>query len=526
MRPPPATYLGFVSALGEPCSVMVGPQGPQMGFVPSMATGHPATAAATTGGAPASPIAVSARLGGRLPRHRCVDGLSLRGHQAAAISSLAVVWAGASLRSRRFAARWQRQQPGRRRVLVAAASGSRSGDALDFGVGPELVVTGAKKNGRRVKRTGVLLINIGTPASTSVEDVRDYLDRFLSDDRVIELEPPLLKWLVLRALLATRPHQSATNYKKVWDARRGSPLLFHTKDLVAGLQHELGDSFVVRLGMRYSEPFVGDVLKELATSGVDSVLLCPMFPHYASGTTGSCVANAYELAAKLYCTPFLSVLPPFYSHPAFILSMRDRIREAIGETGELVDHLLFSFHGVPVEQCSRTDELGTLCHKAEGCCDQVVLQNRNCYRAQCMETARLLARELGLESGRWSVAFQSRLTLRGTVAWIRPYTDEAFVELAKAGVRRLAVVAPSFTADCIETLEELGMQGKEEFEGAGGEELVIVPCLNSCDGWVRRFADLVREQLAEPTASGFSASPASSQQRLPERELEERAVAE
>mmetsp|Transcript_90656 Transcript_90656/g.161420 ORF Transcript_90656/g.161420 Transcript_90656/m.161420 type:complete len:484 (-) Transcript_90656:161-1612(-) len=367
-------------------------------------------------------------------------------------------------------------------------------DDLDLGLAPELVV---KVPGYDKRKTGILLLNIGTPASTSVDDVREYLDKFLADDRVIEIQPALLKWLILQGLLISRPKSSAENYKKIWDPVRGSPLLFHSQDLAKALQEAMGDQFLVRIGMQYSAPTVDDSLKELAEAGVDNVVLVPMFPHYASGTTGSCLAGAYRTAAELYCTPFLSVLPPFYGHRLYVQAMRQNIQAVIGPKGQDVDHTLFSFHGLPEEQCSRTDTTGTVCNKSPNCCAQLTIANRNCYRAQCFETARLLAHELGLDEGKWSIGFQSRLTLRGAIQWIKPYTDEAFVELAKRGVRKLAVAAPSFTADCVETLEELGITGREEFAEAGGEEIVLVPCLNSSDYWVSNLDKILREFMAE-----------------------------
>jgi len=357
------------------------------------------------------------------------------------------------------------------------------------------------------RRIGVLLLNIGTPASTSVEDVREYLSRFLSDDRVIDIQPSWLKAILLQILLFTRPQNSAKNYKRIWDAKRGSPLLFHSEDLAEALQRELGNDFVVRIGMAYSEPFVGDAIKSLAATGVDDVALVPMFPHFASSTTGSILANAYRTAAQEYCTPFLKIVPPFYDNPKYVSAMRQLISEFVGPRGQDVDHLLFSFHGLPEAQCSRTDSTGSVCLQRPNCCARMTRANRNCYRAQCFETARLLAKALDLEEGSWSIGFQSRLTLRGTIQWIRPYTDEAIVRLAKDGARRLAVVAPSFTADCVETLEELGLTGREEFEEAGGEELVLVPCLNSTGAWVQALAEIVREQLSgRPSSDTGSAA--------------------
>jgi len=365
-------------------------------------------------------------------------------------------------------------------------------EELDLDFGERLVVEALEER----HKIGLILLNIGTPASTSTEDVREYLSKFLADDRVIEIQPPILKAAILKLLLTVRPASSAENYKKIWDPVRGSPLLFHSEDLASALQKELGDSFDVRIGMQYSEPTVQQTMKQITKDdAVDDILLCPMFPHYASGTTGSCLEGAYKAASEMYCTPYLSVLPPFFGHPAYITAMRDNITKVIGEKGKDVDHMIFSFHGLPETQCSRTDETSSYCLKTPGCCSQIKKSNRNCYRAQCYETARLLAYELNLDDNFWSIGFQSRLTLRGTIQWIRPYTDELFEDLAAKGVRKLAVVAPSFTSDCVETLEELGLTGQEQFEAAGGEELVVVPCLNSSEEWIRSFGQIVREHL-------------------------------
>lgn len=420
-------------------------------------------------------------------------------------STSAVFWAaglGVSLKQMHRHSHRRRIRIGARftstKALHQLSAKSSSNEDLDLGLSDELVVK-VKENAKR--KTGVLLINIGTPASTDVGDVRDYLQRFLADDRVFEIEPPLLKWIVLQAVLFTRPASSAANYRKIWDPERGSPLLFHSQDLVAGLQEELGHDFEVRLGFQYSEPYLPSALKSLAEAGVDDVILVPMFPHYASGTTGGCLAAAYKTAADLYCTPFLSVLPPFYGHPGFVSATKKAIGDVIGNRGDDVDHLLFSFHGLPEEQCSRTDTSGTFCNKSADCCARLNKQNRNCYRAQCFETARILAFELGLPESKWSIAFQSRLTLRGAIQWIRPYTDEAFATLPKQGVKKLAVVAPSFTADCVETLEELGITGRETFAEAGGEELVLVSCLNSSDSWVRNLSAMLREHVVDRARS-------------------------
>jgi ferrochelatase len=339
-------------------------------------------------------------------------------------------------------------------------------------------------------KVGVLLMNIGTPASTSTDDVRDYLSRFLGDDRVLDIEPGWLKWIVLQALLGTRPQKSAEAYKAIWDQERGSPLQFHTEDLVKGLQGALGPRYAVKIGFQYSAPFIKDSLRDFADEGIEEIVLAPMFPQYASGTTGSCVSIAYKFAADMYCTPSFKVLPPFFQKSSFLAPQCHEISKVIGPKGCNVDHTLFSFHGLPVAQCSKAHKGGATCK-----CDAsspLTSDNMNCYRAQCHDTARRLAAALDLADGSWSVAFQSRLTIRDTVPWIGPYTDEAFSELARSGVKRLAVTAPSFTADCLETIEELGITGTEQFEEAGGEELLVVPCLNSSDEWASGLAHMVK----------------------------------
>jgi len=201
----------------------------------------------------------------------------------------------------------------------------------------------------------------------------------------------------------------------------------------------------------------------------------------------------------LFCAPYFSMVPAFYNTSLFVEPLRAQISEVIGQRGSLVDHLLFSFHGLPEEQCTRTDDTGACCLKSADCCSRLTRANRNCYRAQCFETARLLAYELGLPDDAWSIGFQSRLTLRGRIKWIEPYTDEVFVSLAERGVKKLAITAPSFVADCVETLEELGITGREEFKAAGGEELLVVPCLNSAQMWVRGMGRIIHEHLGIPS---------------------------
>jgi len=341
-------------------------------------------------------------------------------------------------------------------------------------------------------RTGVVLMNIGTPASLSTDDVREYLRQFLGDQRVVDL-PPVLKWFVLNLfILRTRPAESAEAYSSVWDPERGSPLLYHSEDLAVKLQSRLGDGFDVKLGMQYCEPNIATVMADYKASGVDRVVVVPMYPQFASSSTGAAVELVYNVAAKDYSTPYLHVVPAFYDHPAYIKSYGRLVRDVIGQGCSKFDHLLMSFHGVPEKHCTMTDDTEMYCHKVENCCSRLVQANRSCYRAQSFATARRLAADLDIPEGKYSIAFQSRLSAAGP-EWIKPYTDLEFARLAREGVRKLAVVVPSFTVDCLETLEEIGIRGVEEFTEAGGEELTLIPCLNSDDHWADGLIEIMKD---------------------------------
>lgn len=347
-------------------------------------------------------------------------------------------------------------------------------------------------------RTGIMLVNIGTPASTKVSDVREYLRQFLSDPRVVDLNP-IVKWLVLNLfILPRRPKESAEAYASIWDEERGSPLLFHSEDFAEKLGTALGPKYDVAVGMQYCEPNVYTAFKNFRARGVDKVVVVPMYPQYASSSTGAAMEICYTAAAKVYSTPYLHAVGAFFDHPAYIRAYAHIIREYIGQRCEKFDHLLMSFHGVPEQHCTQTDETGMHCQMVDKCCAQIVQANRNCYRAQSFATARRIADALELNEGTYTVAFQSRLSAAGP-EWIKPYTDYEVVNLAKAGIKRLACVVPSFTADCLETLEEIGDRAKEDFIEAGGEELVLIPCLNSSDVWVKAMQEILKDSCPMDT---------------------------
>jgi len=341
-------------------------------------------------------------------------------------------------------------------------------------------------------RVGIVLMNIGTPASTSVRDVREYLRQFLGDDRVVDI-PKFIKFILLNlVVLPFRPKKSAEAYARIWDEQRGSPLLFHSEDLAVKLRGLLGERYSIELGMQFGEPSVYSAMKRFRQTGVDRIVVVPMFPQYASSTTGSAVEIVYKEAAKLYSTPYLHIIPAFYDHPAYIASYAEVIGREIGPRCSKYDHLLMSFHGVPQDHCTKTDETGAYCQVIPNCCSRITQANRNCYRAQCFSTARRIASSLDIPEGKYSIAFQSRLDAAGP-EWIKPYTDESIVKLAKSGVKRLAVVVPSFTADCLETLEEIGLEGRDEFLENGGEEYKLIECLNSDDQWTKGLVQIMKD---------------------------------
>ena len=337
-------------------------------------------------------------------------------------------------------------------------------------------------------RHGLLLINLGTPDGPRTHEVRRYLREFLSDPRVLDTHP-LKRALVLNLfILPFRPRKSAAAYRQVW-TENGSPLLLHSRELVRCLQERLGPAVQVELGMRYQSPSIASALARFKAAGVDHQVVLPLFPQYSSAAWGSAVEKLFTEASRLWNVPSIQIVPPFYDHPGFLDAIAAVAREATADLNP--DHYLLSFHGLPERHIIKSDESGgSHCLRSQDCCEQIVEANRNCYRAQCFATARGIAERLEIDRQHYSVAFQSRL---GRYPWIRPYTDEVIADLAEQGTRRLAVLSPAFVADCLETLEEIGIRARQDFEARGGEELRLVPSLNSTEPWVDAVVRIVRE---------------------------------
>jgi ferrochelatase len=337
----------------------------------------------------------------------------------------------------------------------------------------------------------LLLCNLGTPDAPTSAAVRRYLREFLSDPRVIDMNP-VGRWLLLNlVILPTRPRKSAEAYRKIW-TERGSPLLVHGEALVAAVRARLGNDWAVELGMRYGQPSIAAALTRLQEAGVARVVVLPLYPQYAASTTASTVDQVLRVAASSWGSETLTFIDAFYDQSAFIDAFATVGRPVLD--AERPDHVLMSFHGLPERHLRKADKSGRHCLVAADCCDHIGESNRSCYRAQCYATARALAGRLGLADRTWSVSFQSRL---GRTPWIRPYTDTTIAELAAQGRRRLVVFCPAFVADCLETLEEIGIRAREQFLAAGGERLALVPSLNAGPAWVDAVVRIVRDSVAD-----------------------------
>ena len=341
-------------------------------------------------------------------------------------------------------------------------------------------------------RSGLMLLNLGTPDNPRPAAVKTYLEEFLMDPRVLDIGF-LKRWLLVHAfILPKRPRETAEAYEKVW-TDRGSPLLFHGLDLVAKVADLFGDEVQVELAMRYGNPSIASALEAFRRARIDQIVVFPLFPQYSSAASGSAIEKVFEEACRHWNVPSLRIVPPFYDHPAFLDAFADVARVTLDDMKP--ERVIFSFHGLPERHVRKSDESpgASHCLASNDCCDAICGANRNCYRAQCFATARGIASRLALDEGSWEVTFQSRL---GRDPWVLPYTDVRVNELARSGVKKVAVLCPAFVADGLETLEEIGMRARDDFIERGGEDLQLVPSLNSADSWVRAVAEIARERIS------------------------------
>ncbi len=314
-------------------------------------------------------------------------------------------------------------------------------------------------------KRGFLLMNTGSPDAPTEDALRVYLEEFLMDPYVIDLPFPLRYAIVHWAILPKRPAQSAEAYEAIW-TRNGSPLIYYCTNLVNALKAKLNSP--VEMIMAYGNPSVSDGIGKLLHAGVDEVCLLPMFPHYAMATVGSCVAGVTKELKRRKSNATLRVVPPFYNEPTYINPIADSLKS-------VDEHILFSYHGLPERHLKKTDPTGKHCLSTPDCCETPSPAHATCYRHQCLETTHAIVTAAGIPEDRYTIAFQSRL---GRDKWMEPATDQMLADLPKQGIKQLAVVCPAFFCDCLETLEEIEIRGKETFMEAGGEAFRMIPCHN------------------------------------------------
>lgn len=334
---------------------------------------------------------------------------------------------------------------------------------------------------------GVLLVNLGSPDSPSVPDVRRYLNEFLMDGRVIDI-PWLLRRFVVGMILIKRPAESGHAYEKIW-TKDGSPLVVTSKNVRAAMQQRV--SVPVELAMRYQNPSIESAVKKLAAKGVNDLLLIPLFPHYAMSSYETAVVRVQEVAAQLAPKMKIAVQPPYFDHPDFIAAL---VASAEPFLKKDYDHLLFSYHGIPERHLRKSDPTGCHCLKVENCCEVPSPAHQVCYRAQCLATTREFVKLAGVPKEKYSVSFQSRL---GKDPWLKPYTDYELPRLAQEGKKKMLVICPAFVSDCLETIEEIGMRGCEQFTAGTGQEFTRIPCMNEHPRWIDALVKMADTFLTE-----------------------------
>lgn len=334
-------------------------------------------------------------------------------------------------------------------------------------------------------KKGVLLVNLGTPDSAEVSDVRKYLDEFLMDERVIDINAFKRTLLVKGIIVPFRSPKTSKLYKEIWD-ENGSPLLYYSKIQAAMVQEKLGEEYHVELAMRYQNPSIASALDKLKAGMVESIQVIPLFPQYASASTGSVIQKVMELVGKWQTVPPISFVNSFHDNELMIDTFAQNAEKYQPES---YDQILFSFHGLPERQLKKCDHSGQHCLKKNDCCATLTDVNKFCYSAQCHDTARLIAKRLSIPEEKYSVCFQSRL---GKEPWVQPYTSEVLKELAEKGKKRLLVFCPAFVADCLETLYEVSVEYHEEFKALGGEEVQLVASLNDDPKFIEALVAMIR----------------------------------
>jgi len=329
---------------------------------------------------------------------------------------------------------------------------------------------------------GVLLINLGTPDSPSVRDVRKYLFEFLNDPRVIDI-PAIARFLLVNFIIVPfRAPKSAKIYKDLW-TKEGSPILIYGESLQTKLQEALGEQYKVELAMRYQNPGLDVVLSRMEKYNYKKIIIIPLFPQYASASTGSAIDKAMKLISNWWIIPEIKIISQFYNDEGFINTIAERAKKYNIDD---YDHILFSYHGLPVRQVDKVYSDGTLCEE-HNCESEINESNPYCYKATCYATTRLLVEKLNIPNEKYTVCFQSRLDKK----WLEPFSDKVVIEQAKRGAKKLLVFSPAFVADCLETTIEIGKEYQQLFEENGGEKIQLVESLNDHPVWINSLKKMV-----------------------------------
>ena len=331
-------------------------------------------------------------------------------------------------------------------------------------------------------KTGVLLVNLGTPDSPSVPDVRKYLFEFLNDPRVIDLPWLLRKFLVNIIIVPFRAPKSAKIYRQLW-TKDGSPLIIYGNKVKEKLQKDLGDEFEVEFAMRYQNPGMDDVLEKMRLRQHQKIIIVPLFPQYASATTGSVAQEIMSIIGKWWVIPEIKITGQFYNDEGFINSFVERAKQY---NLEEYDHVLFSYHGLPVRQVDKVYVDGKSCAD-HNCENEIADDNKFCYKAACYATTRLIASRLNIPGEKYTVCFQSRLDKN----WLEPFTDRVIIQKAKEGAKKLLVFSPAFVADCLETIVEIGIEYQKLFEEHGGIKVQLVESLNDHPAWIDALKKII-----------------------------------
>lgn len=336
------------------------------------------------------------------------------------------------------------------------------------------------------KKRGIVLMNLGSPDSTEVKDVRRYLNEFLMDERVIDVSY-LLRLLLVRGIISPfRAPKSAEAYRSIW-TKEGSPLIVLSRQLKDALQQLVEEPVVI--AMRYGNPSPKTAFDELLSKSreIDEVILVPLYPHYAMSSYETAVEYAKQIHRQYKYSFSLTIVPPFYDDVGYLSALAESIKPYLAQE---YDHLLFSYHGVPERHIHKTDPTRSHCLKSADCCSVHSSAHQFCYRHQCMETTSKVAAVLNIPGNKYSMSFQSRL---GRDEWLKPYTAVRLEQMPKEGIKKLLVVCPAFISDCLETLEEIAEEGKELFMHAGGESFTMIPCLNVQPVWVATLKKWLHE---------------------------------